>query len=338
MTKSLMIVPEQARAKGVLELSPIPLNQYDRTVRRRTGPLQPAQLLQVYRDMQIIRIFETMLSEVKLQGKWKGIEYNHRGPAHLSIGQEAAAVGQALPLSGRRPHLRQPPQPRRGPGQGVVGHRQARRGPAAGHHARLLRRRLPAGRGRRVARLGAGTWPSSTWSTAPWRRSSAGRPGSTRASAARCTSSSRRSGSTRTTRSWAARGTSRWGRPCTSTSTARPASSSATSATPRPACGPVWEGLCFATMDQFKDAVGSAAPRRPAADHELREQLLRHGRPAGGRDHGAARPGPDRRRAEPGADARRARRRLQSAGGRRRDRPEARRHRSAGTARSCSTP
>src|SRR2546423_6984468 len=25
----------------------------------------------------------------------QGIEYNHRGPAHLSIGQEASAVGQA---------------------------------------------------------------------------------------------------------------------------------------------------------------------------------------------------------------------------------------------------
>ena len=28
----------------------------------------------------------------------RGIEYNHRGPAHLSIGQEASAVGQAFLL------------------------------------------------------------------------------------------------------------------------------------------------------------------------------------------------------------------------------------------------
>ena len=39
--------------------------------------------------MEIIRAFENMLNEVKLRGNYKGIEYNHRGPAHLSIGQEA---------------------------------------------------------------------------------------------------------------------------------------------------------------------------------------------------------------------------------------------------------
>jgi 2-oxoisovalerate dehydrogenase E1 component len=39
-----------------------------------------------------------MLNEVKLRGAWKGIAYTHRGPAHLSIGQEAAAVGQAFLL------------------------------------------------------------------------------------------------------------------------------------------------------------------------------------------------------------------------------------------------
>jgi 2-oxoisovalerate dehydrogenase E1 component len=59
-----------------------------------------------------------------------------------------------------------------------------------------------------------------------------------------------------------------------------------------------------------------------AADHELREQLLRHGRPAGRRDDGLQGPGPHRRRAEPRADARRARRRLQPAGGDRRDRAQ----------------
>src|SRR5574340_1806466 len=99
MTKSLMIVPEQARAKGALQFSSIPLNLYDRTVRDELDRFAPSQLVQVYRDMQIIRVFESMLSEVKLQGKWKGIEYNHRGPGHLSIGQEASAVGQALPLT-----------------------------------------------------------------------------------------------------------------------------------------------------------------------------------------------------------------------------------------------
>ncbi len=80
MTKRLMIVPEEARAKGVLEFAPIPLNRYDRSVRDELDRYSPAQLVQAYRDMQIIRVFETMLNEVKLRGKCKGIAYNHRGP------------------------------------------------------------------------------------------------------------------------------------------------------------------------------------------------------------------------------------------------------------------
>ena len=86
----------------------------------------PKDLIRIQRDMEIIRAFENMLNEIKLRGNYKGVEYNHRGPAHLSIGQEAAAVGQAFLLGCRRPHLRQPPQPRRNPGQGSFGHREAR--------------------------------------------------------------------------------------------------------------------------------------------------------------------------------------------------------------------
>ncbi|HYK89827.1 MAG TPA: thiamine pyrophosphate-dependent enzyme, partial [Acidobacteriota bacterium] len=48
--------------------------------------------------------FESMLNEVKLRGKYKNVEYTHRGPAHLSMGQEAAAVGQAF-LLGVEDHI-----------------------------------------------------------------------------------------------------------------------------------------------------------------------------------------------------------------------------------------
>jgi 2-oxoisovalerate dehydrogenase E1 component len=40
-----------------------------------------------------------MLDRIKKEGAWEGIAYNHRGPAHLSIGQESAAVGQAFWLT-----------------------------------------------------------------------------------------------------------------------------------------------------------------------------------------------------------------------------------------------
>jgi 2-oxoisovalerate dehydrogenase E1 component len=49
--------------------------------------------------MVIIREFETMLNLIKTTNEYKGISYNHPGPAHLSIGQEAAAVGMAYNLS-----------------------------------------------------------------------------------------------------------------------------------------------------------------------------------------------------------------------------------------------
>ena len=49
--------------------------------------------------MCAIREFETILNEIKTKGAYKGVAYNHAGPAHLSIGQEAAAVGMAFSLS-----------------------------------------------------------------------------------------------------------------------------------------------------------------------------------------------------------------------------------------------
>lgn len=48
--------------------------------------------------MLIIREFELMLEEIKKQGKYQETPFKYAGPAHLSIGQEAAAVGQALAL------------------------------------------------------------------------------------------------------------------------------------------------------------------------------------------------------------------------------------------------
>ena len=39
-----------------------------------------------------------LFRSIKTTGAWNGVEYNHRGPAHLSIGQESAVVGQASQL------------------------------------------------------------------------------------------------------------------------------------------------------------------------------------------------------------------------------------------------
>jgi 2-oxoisovalerate dehydrogenase E1 component len=55
--------------------------------------------VRIYRDMVVIREFETMLDRIKKEGVYQGIEYQHKGPAHLSIGQEASVVGQAYNLT-----------------------------------------------------------------------------------------------------------------------------------------------------------------------------------------------------------------------------------------------
>ncbi|MCG8699729.1 MAG: thiamine pyrophosphate-dependent enzyme, partial [Bacteroidales bacterium] len=54
--------------------------------------------VRIYHDMVVIREFETMLNLIKTTGEYCGIPYNHPGPAHLSIGQEASAVGMAYLL------------------------------------------------------------------------------------------------------------------------------------------------------------------------------------------------------------------------------------------------
>ena len=72
-----------------------------------------AGLIRIFRDMVLIREFETMLDRIKKEGSYQGIEYQHKGPAHLSIGQEAAAVGQDPIDHARRADAEQPQGPDR---------------------------------------------------------------------------------------------------------------------------------------------------------------------------------------------------------------------------------
>src|SRR5690242_16973144 len=104
MPKSLIIHPTEVRRSGQIELAPIPVNQYSKTLSDELDRFAREDLVRIHRDMAIIRAFESMLQEVKTQQKFEGIEYNHRGPAHLSIGQEASAVGQAF-LLGVEDHI-----------------------------------------------------------------------------------------------------------------------------------------------------------------------------------------------------------------------------------------
>jgi 2-oxoisovalerate dehydrogenase E1 component len=98
MPKSLTIDPERVCGAQVVRITDIPVNQYVPEFERERERYGLERLRGVYRDMVMIREFETMLSNVKTQGRHRGIECRHLGPAHLSIGQEAAAVGQCLVL------------------------------------------------------------------------------------------------------------------------------------------------------------------------------------------------------------------------------------------------
>ncbi|MDR2505758.1 MAG: dehydrogenase [Oscillospiraceae bacterium] len=98
MPQSQFISPGDIRAKGVLTFPEIPLNQYDRTVADERKNFSDADLLNIYNDMQVIREFESMLYSVRTTKKYNGVDYVYTGPAHLYTGEEAAAVGMAYTL------------------------------------------------------------------------------------------------------------------------------------------------------------------------------------------------------------------------------------------------
>ena len=98
MSKQLFVDPNEMRKPGYIHFEDIPCNQYQKTVKDELGNFTTEEFLNIYRDMLTLREFETMINEIKINGKYNGVAYNHPGPAHLSIGQEAAAVGQAFHL------------------------------------------------------------------------------------------------------------------------------------------------------------------------------------------------------------------------------------------------
>ena len=101
MPKSQFIDPVKMREAGQINFQPIPVNQYHKTIEDelKTNNFTKEDLVNIYHDMSVIREFETMLNLVKTTGSYNGIAYDNPGPAHLSAGQEAAAVGMAYTLT-----------------------------------------------------------------------------------------------------------------------------------------------------------------------------------------------------------------------------------------------
>ena len=99
MPKSIPLDPETLLAEGVIRFSDIPVNTYKRTIEEERSVFSPEDFLAIWQDMSAIREFETILTEIKTKRLYKGVAYDHMGPAHLSLGQEASAVGMAFLLT-----------------------------------------------------------------------------------------------------------------------------------------------------------------------------------------------------------------------------------------------
>lgn len=99
MSRQLPFDPKKIREKDTVKSPSIKVNHYQSDIKKEIKTYGKDRLIKVYYDMLLIREFETMLDTIKKEGVYQGIHYNHKGPAHLSAGQESACVGQSLALS-----------------------------------------------------------------------------------------------------------------------------------------------------------------------------------------------------------------------------------------------
>ena len=98
MPKQLPIDPSQTYAADTIRFADIQVHVYRSDIDTEQKRWGTKRLRRALRDMLIIREFESMLNSFKMTGNYHGIEYVYKGPAHLSVGQEAVAVGSAMAL------------------------------------------------------------------------------------------------------------------------------------------------------------------------------------------------------------------------------------------------
>ncbi|HEV3043704.1 MAG TPA: thiamine pyrophosphate-dependent enzyme [Roseiarcus sp.] len=98
MPKAIPIHPSAFAKTGKLDFPDVPIRAYARAFSDERARRGDEALREVLRHMMILREFESMLGALKAKGAYQDVAYDYKGPAHLSIGQEGAAVGQALAL------------------------------------------------------------------------------------------------------------------------------------------------------------------------------------------------------------------------------------------------
>ena len=99
MPKSIYVDPNEMRQPGYIKFTDIPVNQYNKTIEEEKSKYSKEDFLRIYEDMFSIRTFELMLNDIKTKSEYEGIPCSYKGPAHLSTGQEAVAVGEAYHLT-----------------------------------------------------------------------------------------------------------------------------------------------------------------------------------------------------------------------------------------------
>lgn len=98
MSKQLFVDPVELRKAGKIQFEDILVNQYNKTIEDEKKNFKKDDFVRIFNDMAVLREFESMINSIKIKGEYQGFKHTYPGPAHLSMGQEAAAVGQAYNL------------------------------------------------------------------------------------------------------------------------------------------------------------------------------------------------------------------------------------------------
>ena len=67
MPKTQVICPEESRKATEVTFKPIPVNQYKSDYKKEEKKYGKERLVKMYYDMLVIREFETMLNQIKVQ-------------------------------------------------------------------------------------------------------------------------------------------------------------------------------------------------------------------------------------------------------------------------------
>ena len=73
MSKQLFVDPNVIRKPGQVTFEPIPCNQYQKKVKDELGNFTKEQFLNIYRDMLVLREFETMIQTIKTTSEYRGV-------------------------------------------------------------------------------------------------------------------------------------------------------------------------------------------------------------------------------------------------------------------------